>query len=341
MRPVADVADVAVLGEGAVGLVTALTLARSGLRVRVIAPAAAPSASSVAAGMLAPALETLLDGGGAASFARLLAARERWSALAASVPGLRLDRSGADLVDYPVDVLVRLRAQAEAAGIDSTPVLGSLHLPQDWRLDPSAALPALRAAAEAAGVTFIPGEATVRDGRLCLDGAPLPESRVVIAAGYGARALRDAAPELAALSPIKGQIVRFETSLDGGPIRRAPQLYLAPQRGGARAGATMEPGRDDLTVEPAVAAVLAGRAAALDAKLVAATYVGEAGIRAATPDGWPLVGPSRAAGVWLAVGARRNGWLLAPLMAQIICDYFHATAPDPAASAFHPGRFSR
>jgi glycine oxidase len=42
------------------------------------------------------------------------------------------------------------------------------------------------------------------------------------------------------------------------------------------------------------------------------------GVRAATPDGLPLVGRSSTPGVWIAAGARRNGWLLAPLIAKVL-----------------------
>jgi glycine oxidase len=55
-------------------------------------------------------------------------------------------------------------------------------------------------------------------------------------------------------------------------------------------------------------------------------------VRAATPDALPLVGPSSRPGLSLALGARRNGWLLAPLIAEIICAQL-AGAPAPAWSS--------
>lgn len=64
-----------------------------------------------------------------------------------------------------------------------------------------------------------------------------------------------------------------------------------------------------------------------------------AGVRAATPDGLPIVGPGEGTGVYVARGARRNGWLLAPLMAEVIVQHLTARPPSAAAKAFDPARF--
>ena len=64
-----------------------------------------------------------------------------------------------------------------------------------------------------------------------------------------------------------------------------------------------------------------------------------AGVRAATPDGLPLVGSYGAEGVMVARGARRNGWLFAPLIAETIADQLAGRPPSGAAAAFDPGRF--
>jgi glycine oxidase len=58
----------------------------------------------------------------------------------------------------------------------------------------------------------------------------------------------------------------------------------------------------------------------------------EVGVRASTPDGLPLVGWSATPGVMLAVGARRNGWLLAPLVADLVAAYLKGDNPGPDAA---------
>ncbi|MDB5425130.1 MAG: D-amino acid oxidase family protein, partial [Phenylobacterium sp.] len=88
-------ARVTVAGAGALGLSTALALADAGCAVTVCDPAPRFSgASGVAAGMLAPVFETVLDAQGQGDLALLLAARDLWPGLAARA-GVALDRSGA------------------------------------------------------------------------------------------------------------------------------------------------------------------------------------------------------------------------------------------------------
>lgn len=103
----------------------------------------------------------------------------------------------------------------------------------------------------------------------------------------------------------------------------------------------MESGRDDLDIDPSAVATLREAASTVAPALAAGPVEARAGVRAATPDGLPLVGPAAARpGVWLAVGARRNGWLLAPLIARIMADGLAGAAPCGAAARFDPARFS-
>jgi glycine oxidase len=123
-----------------------------------------------------------------------------------------------------------------------------------------------------------------------------------------------------------------------GPVIRYGGGYVCPSANGAVIGATMEPGRSDSVVEPAMAAMLLETAVQAVPRLRGARTVGRAGVRAATPDGLPLVGPSLTPGVWIAAGARRNGWLLAPLIAEALVA---TLAGERAPEAFSPARLPR
>ena len=79
---------------------------------------------------------------------------------------------------------------------------------------------------------------------------------VLLATGADAAGLAPWAPELKALHPIKGQIVHFEGGPATGPVLRDRHGYVVPQAGGAIAGATMEAGRRDRSVDPSVVASL-------------------------------------------------------------------------------------
>ena len=331
-----------VAGAGALGLSCALALADAGCAVTVCDPAQTPQASAVAAGMLAPVFEAVLDEGGEAAFDLLIAARNLWPGLEARA-GVALDRSGAMAVGeaaWLADVaagLTRLGVRPTEVSRttleDLAPTLGpafdqALLVREDWRLEPRQALAALRRTAEAAGVLFR-REAVTGIGEA---------DALVIATGADQR-LAEAAPELARLTPIRGQILRFMDIRGGGVSLRTDGAYGVPASDGLAVGATMEPGVAEAKVDPAALAPLVAAAGRLYPALAEATFGASAGVRAATPDGLPMVGFSKSPNVVLAVGARRNGWLLAPLVAQMVTACITGRDPGPYAARFDPQRF--
>ena len=64
------------------------------------------------------------------------------------------------------------------------------------------------------------------------------------------------------------------------------------------------------------------------------------GLRPATPDELPVVGPSaRLPGLVYATGHYRNGILLAPLTAALVADLVLHDQDDPALEIMAPSRF--
>jgi glycine oxidase len=337
----------AVAGSGVVGTLTALALARAGAAVLLCDPAPpSDNASGVAAGMLAPAMEAALDPHVGLDFQTLAAARDLWPALAART-GVLLDRSGALLTGRGVEsataslatlgaeyaLLTASQAAGRAPGLAATgPVLFS---PEDWRLDARQTLIQLRRAAGDAGVVFVAAALSGRDlerGRIQLsNGEAVAVDGLVLATG--------AASGLGGLqrliAPVKGQIVRSAGGPTQGPVVRGDGVYVAPSAGGAVIGATME-AADDRTVDPAVVARLLAAGAALFPALADAPSHGAAAVRAATPDGLPLIGRTEDSAL-VAVGMRRNGWLLAPMAAEIIVAL--ARGDENAPGLFDPRRF--
>ena len=333
----------AVAGAGVFGLCVALRAALAGARVEVFDPAAfsdnAPgSASAVAAGMIAPVGETLFDPEGAAPLLLLRAGRDGWGEIEAVAPGLKIERTGARLF-WSDEAASFFEARIDAMGVESTrltdlnPGRQGVFTAEDWRIDPIPALAALRAAISAHGGVFTAAALTPGD-------CPRYDA-VVIAAGWESAAFASPAPELSLLQPIKGQLVRFPGASLDGPVLRSREVYVAPQAGGAAAGATMEPGLSDRRIDPAAVDRIAALAVALEPALAGSQTAPAAGVRASTPDGLPLAGPSSRPGLWLATGARRNGWLLAPLVSQILVSYLGGGDGGPFAGALDPRRFAR
>jgi glycine oxidase len=333
-----------VAGAGVVGLSCALALSDAGFEVEVWDPAPAlANASGVAAGMLAPAFEAALDPAAAPHFDLLLAARNLWPAFA-DRSGVQLDRAGA-LAVGSAPWIAQLRGRFASLGLHpgelsaavasriapglSGEVEAALFTREDWRLDAVAALGRLRQAAERAGVRFV--QAPVED----------PGASLLVVATGASRSLEALAPEIASLSPIKGHILRLAGAETGPFTVRGEGVYLAPGDGAVLAGATMEAGVSDPAVDPAKAMPLQAAAARLFPDLAAVAGEAVAGVRGATSDGLPLAGWSRRADVLLAVGARRNGWLLAPLVAQTIAALATGRDPGVYASRLAPDRFTR
>jgi glycine oxidase len=355
------VPSVVVAGAGVFGTAIALRLARAGARVTLADPAGVgDNASGVAAGMVAPAFEALLDPMAAGHFSLLRASRDLWPAFVGEdgLGALGLRRCGAVWLTHADDSpdqiethragLAALGAAAEpwtaaevaarVPGLDAG-IGAGLFTSEDWRLAPIRALAALRAAAYDAGAAFVMAAVTgFEPGRAWMsDGERIAADRLVVATGANPAGL---APELALLSPIKGHILRYADArlAASGPTLRRPGGYAAGGADGLVIGSTMEPGRADRTIDPAMVQPLAALARSLFPALADAPFTPQAAARATSPDGGPLVGPSERVGVFIAVGARRNGWLLAPLVSQIIEAHLVDGDPGPWASALAPQR---
>ena len=309
---------IVVAGAGAIGSAIAVTLARAGWRVTVVDPAPiGANASGVAAGMLAPVFESLFDAAPSDRYALLVAARELG-------PSFR--------------ILEPRQARSLAPGLE--PGLWAVLTPEDWRLDPREALAALRRAGEGLGVRFVRGRLVAAEGgQARLEGQPTPLAADVVVLATGAAQAPDIAPELAALTPIKGHSLRSSEPWRADVTIRGRGVYLCPAGAGVVLGASMEPGQADLAVDASVVQALLASAERLAPGLGGRAWRAKTGVRAATPDGLPLVGFSRAEGVILAVGARRNGWLLVPLIAGAVLDLVEGRPVSGPAARFGADRY--
>lgn len=344
---------VLVIGAGAFGLACALAAQARGLSVALIhdRPLDA-SASAVAAGMLAPASEAIGEGADAPRFSLYRQGRDLWPALLERIGAPAPDRSGA-VFAAPGDpeALARWTARAAAIGVKARPcdprervpgladeVREGLFLADDWRLDAEDSLTAMLRAFERAGGRRIEARVTALEGVsvALADGARIEAGAVVLAGG---QTTLSPVP----LTPVHGQLVRFEAAGPrDGAVLRTPAGYLAPSRRGVLFGATMRAGETE--PDAAVEADQRAAARALIPALETARAVTRSGVRAATPDGLPAVGRQTPDGPVLALGARRNGWLLAPLVGELVAHALSGEATPPeletARAALDASRFS-
>ncbi len=149
------------------------------------------------------------------------------------------------------------------------------------------------------------------------------------------------------VTPSKGQMlaVSLPPSFPLHFVVRTPEIYIVPRTAGttptrAIIGATIEDAGFDTTVHRSDIASLRSQAAGLLPSLAHATELEAwAGLRPATPDGLPILGPLPGqTNHLLATGHYRNGILLAPATAQVITQLIYNETPSIALSAYAPER---
>jgi glycine oxidase len=139
--------------------------------------------------------------------------------------------------------------------------------------------------------------------------------------------------------PVKGQVVELRGREGEAPCERivaSERVYLVPRPDGRLiAGATSEEQGFDTTVLAGGVHELLREAYRLLPDVAEMELLDAiAGLRPATPDNLPLIGPGVIEGLLLATGHYRNGILLAPLSAEAIAAQLAGEGmPDEVAAA--------
>lgn len=326
--------DILIIGAGVLGLASAAELTRRGHALVVVDPGGR-NASSVAAGMIAPAFESVAEDCTPDRAAFLRRARDLWPDFARG-HGLNLNTVGAVWCsDDAASVADRLTALGFRARVED----GVATTDEDLHIDPEPALASLSDIAEVLPGTIARIELQDGKWRALGEGLDLTARRLLIATGV-APALpglpASVADLIADITPIRGQI-GHAAGERVDHIVRGPDGYVAPAPDGLLVGATMEPGRRDLEPDAATSHQLKATAEQMLGRSLGPVDW-HVGIRGASPDGLPIAGPADA-DIHLALAPRRNGWLLAPLIARIVADGIEGQAPDADAQALSPSRF--
>ncbi|WP_295245805.1 FAD-binding oxidoreductase [uncultured Brevundimonas sp.] len=331
---------IVIVGAGVLGLCTAYELHRRGRAMLVVDPGGV-NASLVAAGMIAPAMESAIDDVSVDRARLFRVGRDLWPAFAAAA-GIALARRSAEWRGGDVQAVeTRLRA----LGFDARRDGASVTTDDDYQVEPTQALAALRQALGEAVVAGTVKTIARTDGgwRLEVGDRWLDAHAVVLATGAGeaiAGLPENARRLIADIEPIRGQIGVAAGHLVDHVVR-GPGAYVAPMASGAAIGATMEPGRRDTAPDAEASERLTQAAwAALGRSPEPLAIEWRVGIRGATADGLPLAGAaSGEEGLYLALAPRRNGWLLGPLVGAVVADAIEGRTASPHARALDPGRF--
>ena len=328
--------DVVIAGAGITGLTCALELQDCGLHVAIVERGTPGRESSwAAAGILAahdpsnpPQLAPLAD-------------------LSVTLYPTLLDRIDA-LTGMRVFFETQWTLEAAEGWRHHRTMLPTLQGPGFRRLperslDPRKLVPALRAAAEATGVTVLentPVRAAYQRGA----GVSVRVPEGVIHAG----AFLDCSGAWSPIvSPAKGQMIRvhapgvMSTGTVGNVAVRTPDVYMVPRLDGSVIiGATVEDAEFDRNVyEPDVRHLRAEAAELLPALADAPEIASWAGLRPDTPDHLPILGQTDTR-AFVAAGHFRNGVLLAPATAHLMMQVLLGMEASLDLAAFRPDRFA-
>ena len=145
------------------------------------------------------------------------------------------------------------------------------------------------------------------------------------------------------VKPVRGQLLRL--GWKGHGLRRVTWgsgCYLVPWEDGTLlVGATVEDvGFDETTTVAGIRGLL-GAATELVPDVASAAFIdARAGLRPASADLLPIIGPSRICpNLTYATGHYRSGVLFAPLTAALVADLVADNLSDPELAAFSPERF--
>ena len=359
--------DVVIVGAGIIGCAIARELGVRGVACTLVDDRTpGGGATQASAGMLAPYVEAHEHGALRDLGVRSLDLYDAWIAAVRRESGadveyrrigtleVALDPShAADLQaglrqDQPMAACwtdgPRTRADHPALGS----VVGALFTPVHGYVAAQQLTEALLAAAlrtgarvqrtRATGVARDGGRVTVTTtiGTLACDHA-------VVAAGAWSGGLAIAGADGPPLRPVRGQLLHL--GWQGRPLRTiiwGPECYVVPRADGTvLVGATSEDVGFDERATSAGVRDLLDAACDLLPEGWGASFLGvRVGLRPATPDDLPVLGPdSRVPGVVYATGHYRNGVLLAPITARVIADWIVDGQRDDCFAALSVERF--
>jgi len=324
-----------VIGDGVIGLSTAYELARAGVSCCLVGARREGAASGAAAGLIAPSIGQLRED--VAGF--FTASRDLYPALLDSLrefdPELRLLTG---LIELPSANTAapskNLAPNCTALRPSDLAVLepsldtsrGGLLHERDGAIDNVRLVAAFRRAlAREKHAQFVEDDLVTRvdvqssGGTVTLrSGRRLNADNVVLAAGAWSQ-LIDGLPRRLPIAPLKGQMLALDSQALQHPVM-GEEIYLVPRGQELAIGATVEDAGFDLSTTSEAIEGLRLAAVRLVPSLEHARVSRRwAGLRPATPDRLPILGPDpEHPRLIYACGHTKNGILLAPGTAQAL-----------------------
>lgn len=351
-----------IVGNGILALTAALRLARRGGEVVIVGPADRPGSATLAAPAMlnafaelyGDAIPTEVD---RAKFELARGATAAWEAFAAELGGdLGLGFGTYVFGDAAPIVAACTRYGEPHEIVSAREVPGyageatAVRLPREGWIDPRRVVSAIeRALAAAPNVTLVDGvveRLRAAGGAIVAahlaDGRELGGTHFLAANGASLTPLLEASDlGLAVQRVVYGVGTTIELRVGRTACLRAASTYLVP----CGADRTVIGATNEVSLAPRPAAadtparLLRAAASAFDPALAGAEITrANVGWRPITLDTYPLLGRTSIANLVIASGTRRDGFHLAPLLADQLAALVHGAPTDPRLQPFAPER---
>jgi glycine oxidase len=371
--------DAVIIGAGIIGVSCALALADAGLRVAVFdRQTPGCEASWAAGGMLSsapylPGDEALVPLAAESlglypGFAHAIESASQKSTHFSACGAIELffGPEAPGERDRYVDVCRSLGLESQAISASDArrrePAIASSArsaalFPSEAIVEPRALMDAALEAARVSGVEIRPNarvQSLAFERNRCtgivVENERIDAGHVVLAAGSFSQQIlaTDTAigRQLAALvptHPVRGQMIALrprDTTL--AVAVRSSHGYLVPRHNGTIvAGSTLEDaGFDKHTTVDGIAKIRRAAIEMIPGLMDAEIAESWCGLRPGTPDGLPILGPVDVKSLTIATGHFRNGILLAPITARLVCDWLVRGKTRFGADAYSPMRFA-
>ena len=362
-----------IVGNGIVGLTSALRLTQRGGEVALVGDPARPGSATLAAAAMLNSFAELVPASLATELDRMRfelsrSATESWRALGEELGGLAAlgHGTGTYVLDDATEfaaILAALVAHDEPhAIVDAAAIPGyapaqaaarAVRIDREGWIDPRRVVAALeRALASAPHVELIAGTAErLRASDRAITGVVLADGRVVtgthylVANGASVSALLDrSALGLAVQRVAYGIGTTLELRAPAAHVAclRGHGVYSVPRGDRVVVGSTNLVADAPVDDPTAAARILAAAIARLDARFEHAELLrANVGWRPIGQDPYPLIGRTTIENLAIATGTRRDGFHLAPVIADHLADLLHDGPGDPRFAAFGPERSVR
>jgi glycine oxidase len=219
----------------------------------------------------------------------------------------------------------------------------ALFIPGDRSVSPRQLVNALKEASLKRGVEVRTGVRvqSISQNRVHIGETTLEAQNIIVASGVWSAELSGLKPPIP-VYPRKGEILALQMPDNAfrHMIRWGSSYFVPRGSGELVVGATNEDAGFSMSNTPAGLGHLL-----MDAQQIS-SHVGAypiletwTGLRPATPDQLPILGPSTIPGVYYATGHYRNGVLLAPITAAIVSDLLEGRKPRLPIEVYAPSRF--